>query len=72
MSWIAEETMDLDQLTNKDLNDFERLSTELLAVITTAKWQDTLLTDLLEELQQQAAKLRRARFDADDTEFKSY
>lgn len=61
--------MDLDTISNKNLGDLERLSKELLALMRKTKLLDTPLAKLLYELENEAGKIRRARFDAEDSEY---
>jgi hypothetical protein len=64
--------MNLDSVTNKDLNELERLSSELLALMGRARLKDTILAELLDEFVHQAGKVRRSRFDVNDSEFRSF
>lgn len=64
--------MNLDETSDKHLQDMERLAKELLEVIRRAKFQDPLLIERLQALEQEAGKARRERFDEANPEFKGY
>ncbi len=61
--------MDLESISDKNLGDLERLAKELLAVMRKTKLLDTPLAKQLYELESAAGKIRRERFDADDSEY---
>lgn len=61
--------IDFTSVSDKDLQDLERLSRELLNVLRKAKASDTTLAKLLGELESGAGKHRRMRFDAKDSEY---
>ena len=64
--------MELDALSDKNLNELERLSRDLLAAMRKAKLSDSTLVNLLSTLERQAGEIRRARFDADDSQYNGY
>lgn len=64
--------MDMEQISDKHLHDMERISRELIDVLRRAKLQDTPLMEMLLDLERDAGKLRRERFDADNTEYMGF
>lgn len=64
--------MDLNELSQKHLNDMERQITELLSTMQKAKYDDPDLIAALKKLEQDLGNARRARFDADDSQYRSY
>jgi hypothetical protein len=64
--------MDLDTISDKHLQDMERLAGELLALMRQAKLKDTPLSEALHSLELEAAKVRRERFDASNPEYHGY
>jgi hypothetical protein len=64
--------MDLDSVSDKDLNELERLSRELLTLMGRAKLKNNILADMLDEFVRQAGEVRRSRFDASDSKYRSY
>jgi hypothetical protein len=64
--------MELETLSDKNLNELERLSRDLLAAIRKAKLSDSTLVNLLSTLERQAGEIRRARFDAGDSQYNGY
>ena len=64
--------MELDTLSDKHLQDMERLARELLSLMRHAKLKDTPLAEALYQLEVEAAKVRRERFDAANPEYSGY
>ena len=64
--------MDLDSISDKHLQDIERLVGELLAVMRQAKLLNEPIADSLNQLRTQAGEVRRKRFDLGDREYKNY
>ena len=64
--------MNFDEVSDKHLHEVERLAKELLEVMRRAKLQDQPITELLRQLESQAEKARRERFDEVNPEFKGY
>ncbi len=63
---------EMETLSDKHLQDLERLAQELLAVMRHAKLKDKTLTEALDALQSQAGKIRRERFDSANPEYHGY
>jgi hypothetical protein len=64
--------MNLETVTDKQLQELERLTRELLDVMRRAKLLEQPLTGLLSTLEQEAGKVRRERFDSVDKEYAGY
>jgi predicted nucleic acid-binding Zn-ribbon protein len=64
--------MIIDTVTDKNLQELERLSKELLEAMRKAKVEDEMLTDALRRLNQEASDIRRSRFDAHSPEFRGF
>lgn len=64
--------MNMDSVSDKNLGELERLSRELLAVMRKAQLADTPLATLLSTLESEAGEIRRARFDAHDSQYSGY
>jgi hypothetical protein len=64
--------MNFDEVSDKHLHEVERLTKELLEVMRRAKLQDQPITEMLRQLESQAEKARRERFDEVNPEFKGY
>lgn len=64
--------MDLDSISDKHLQEIERLVGELLAVMRQAKLQNEPIADSLNQLRTQTGEVRRKRFDLADREYKNY
>jgi len=64
--------MNLDSVSDKHLGELERLSGELLAVLRRAQLSDTPLAMMLSTLESESGELRRARFDAGDSEYSGF
>jgi hypothetical protein len=64
--------MNFDEVSDKHLHELERLTKELLEVMRKAKLLDQPLTELLRELESQAEKARRERFDELNPQFRGY
>jgi hypothetical protein len=64
--------MELDTLSDKHLQDMERLARELITLMRQAKLKDEPLTEALHSLEMEAAKVRRERFDASHPEYHGY
>ncbi|MBI5670225.1 MAG: hypothetical protein HZC41_19705 [Chloroflexi bacterium] len=64
--------MNLDSLSDKHLRALEQLSQELLAVLRQAKLRDEPVVEALRQLEQEASRVRRERFDVANPEFRGY
>ena len=64
--------MNMESISDKNLGELERLSRELLVVMRKAQLADTTLATLLTTLETEAGELRRARFDAQDSQYSGY
>jgi len=64
--------MNLETVTNKQLNELELCVRELLATIRKAKIQNEPLVELLKLFEQELGEVRRDRFDATNTEYHTY
>jgi hypothetical protein len=64
--------MELDNLSDKHLQEMERLARELLTIMRHAKLKETSLAEALHALELEAAKERRERFDASHPEYHGY
>ncbi len=64
--------MNLESLTTQQLNEMERLLTELTKLMKQAKLTDDPLYATLRELKSAAGDLRVKRFDEDNPKFKEY
>ncbi|HLV36814.1 MAG TPA: hypothetical protein VKY59_16945 [Spirillospora sp.] len=64
--------MNLDTVSDKNLQELERLSRELLLLMRKANLKDDLLVEALYRLERQAGDLRRERFDAANQEYSGY
>ena len=64
--------MDFETVSDKHLQEIERLTGELLAVLRQAKLQDDPINDALNQLRMQTGEVRRGRFDQSDREYKNY
>lgn len=64
--------MNLDTVSDKNLHELERLSKELIDAIRQAKLMDMPIVELLRNLEAEAEKARRRRFDEINPEFRGY
>ncbi len=64
--------MDFEAVSDKHLQEIERLAGELLAVLRQAKLQEDPINDALNQLRAQTGEVRRNRFDQSDREYKNY
>lgn len=64
--------MELDSVSDKHLQEMERLARELLNIMRHAKLKDTVLAEALQTLELEAARVRRERFDAANPEYHGY
>ncbi|MAS37223.1 MAG: hypothetical protein CL610_24695 [Anaerolineaceae bacterium] len=64
--------MNLDTVSAKDLQEVERLSRELLAVMRKAKLLDLPVVEMLQQLESKAGQERRERFDAADSKYNGF
>jgi hypothetical protein len=64
--------MDLEGLTNKQLSELERLANELETAMRKAKLHEEPLFELLQGLKIKTSELRRARYDATNSEYHGY
>lgn len=64
--------MNLESISDKHLQEVERLAGELLNVLRQAKLYDESLVDALRQLQLEAGDVRRARYDAAASQYDGY
>lgn len=64
--------MNLETISQKNLNDLERLAKELRMTMRKAKLNNEPLAKLLYDLEVELSQLRRERFDAANPEYHSY
>jgi hypothetical protein len=64
--------MNLDTVSDKHINELERLAKELLAVMKQAKLNDEILSKALQVLASEAGNIRCARYDADNPRYRGY
>lgn len=64
--------MNLDHLSDKQLQSVEQATLELLAALRQAKVKDEPIIEALRQLEQEASRLRRERFDVSNPEFRGY
>ena len=64
--------MNLDTLSDKQLQELERLSKELLLVMRKSKLMGEPLAELLHQLEVESGEIRRERFDTANPEYSSY
>lgn len=64
--------MNLDMLSDKHLQTIERLTQELLTVLRQAKLKDEPVVEELRQLEQEASRVRRERFDVANPEYRGY
>jgi hypothetical protein len=64
--------MSIETLSDKDLQELERLTRELIAVLRKAKMNDQPLAEMLYELETRAGNLRRERFDSSNPQYDGY
>ncbi|MBE2271901.1 MAG: hypothetical protein IAE80_26945 [Anaerolinea sp.] len=64
--------MNLDGINQKDLNELERLTRELIAQMRKAKLTNEPLVDALAAFERELSDLRRERFDASNPGYKGY
>lgn len=64
--------MNLDNISQKHLNDVELRIKELLVAMRKAKMQDAAILEPLKRFEHEIEEARRARFDMLNSEYKSY
>jgi hypothetical protein len=64
--------MNLDTLSDKQLQELERLAKELLLVMRKAKLVGIPLAESLHQLEVEAGEIRRERFDTSNPEYSGY
>jgi hypothetical protein len=62
----------LETVSDKHLHEMERLTKELLRVMQKAKLRDLPIVELLRQLESEAEKARRERFDAVNPGYRGY
>jgi hypothetical protein len=62
----------LDAISTKNLNEMERLTRELMAVIRKSKLENEALVEALRQFEIEVGNLRRVRFDAANPEYHAY
>lgn len=65
-------TTSFDDVTGKQLNELERCVRDLLSAMKKSKLMDNPLVEPLKELEQELGKVRRARFDVKNPEYKGF
>ncbi len=66
------QTMNLDSVTPKNLNEIETLVRELLLVMRKANLQNEPLSKALHDFEIEVGQVRRERFDASNPEYTGY
>lgn len=64
--------MDLENISQKQLNELEHRVSELLTTIRKIKFQSEPLVESLKLLEQELGKARRERFDSVNSEYHTY
>lgn len=64
--------MNLNQLSDKQLQSVEQAALGLLAALRQAKLKDEPIVESLRQLEQEAGRVRRERFDVANPEFRGY
>lgn len=64
--------MNLDTLSNKQLQSIEQAALELLTLLRQAKVKDDPILEALRQLEQETGRVRRERFDVANPEFRGY
>jgi hypothetical protein len=64
--------MNLDHLSDKNLQTVERLAQELRLVLRKSNVNNAALIEVLHQLELEAGKVRRERFDATNAEYLGY
>lgn len=64
--------MNLDTLSNKQLQSIEQAALELLTLLRQAKVKDAPILEALRQLEQETGRVRRERFDVANPEFRGY
>ncbi|MFO7321377.1 MAG: hypothetical protein DIU68_006580 [Chloroflexota bacterium] len=64
--------MNLETISDKHLQELERLTGELLTLFRQAKLHDPELVEALRKLQHEAGDIRRARYDAHASQYDGY
>lgn len=64
--------MNVEAVSQKQLNELERLTRELLEAMRKAKLQNEPITESLRTLERELGELRRTRFDASYPQYQGY
>jgi hypothetical protein len=64
--------MNLDTVSDKHLQAIERLTQELLTVLRQAKMKDEPVVEELRQLEVEAGRVRRERFDVANPEYRGF
>jgi hypothetical protein len=64
--------MQLETVSSKHINDLEQLALELIHVLRKAGLHNEPFAKALHEFEEELGKVRRARFDATNSEYASY
>jgi septal ring factor EnvC (AmiA/AmiB activator) len=64
--------MNLENVSQKQLNELERMISELLAAMRKAKLHTEPIAKDLQQLEAQLGEMRRQRFDSTNSEYHSY
>ncbi len=64
--------MNLETVSRKDLNEMERLSRDLLALLRKAKLQNEPLAESLHAFETELGNMRRERFDEVNPGYRGY
>ena len=65
-------SMNLESLTKKQLNELERCVQELLSVMRKTRISDEALVEPLKVLEEKLGEVRRERFDETNPEYRGY
>jgi len=64
--------MNLETISQKQLNDLEQQAKQLLVTIRRAKLENNPLVEALQQLEHALGEARRERFDTATSEYQSY
>ena len=64
--------MNLENVSQKQLGELERLTREIQVALRKAKLQDEPLHESLRQLEQELSEFRRKRFDSENSEYRGY
>ncbi len=64
--------MELESISDKNVQELERLTRELLNLLKRSKIHDETLVEALKDLESKVGEVRRARFDEANPQYHSY